>query len=153
MTVHHKDGLSWYTSPESTADGSSPLMMPTACLEDLVRRAEWLDYEVAPEWERFCSFGPEDIGSVWEKIGAIRKRPQPRAFYVSRDMLAELQVKIAADLMQRTEQLFFPDSIYGIPVHVLPPEVGEKQAFMTTKEPLGFINPVVSDADDEWRCV
>jgi hypothetical protein len=29
-------------------------------------------YEVAPEWRAFCTFGPEDIGTVWEEIGAIR---------------------------------------------------------------------------------
>lgn len=29
-------------------------------------------YEVAPEWKRFCTFGPKDIGTVWEEIGAIR---------------------------------------------------------------------------------
>lgn len=150
MTVHHKDGLTWFSEAESIASGNGHPVYTTESLKDLVRQAEWLKYEVAPEWERFCSFGPEDIGSVWEKIGAIRKRPQPRAFYVSRDMLAELQVKIAAGLMHRMQHPFY-DSLYGVPVHVLPPAVGEKQAFMTTEEPLGSISPMFFD--DEWRCV
>jgi hypothetical protein len=39
-------------------------------LRKSMREMEWLSYEVDPSWSRFCSFGPEDIGSVWEKIGS-----------------------------------------------------------------------------------
>lgn len=44
-------------------------------IHKIIKRMEWLTYEVDPEWSRFCSFGPEDIGGPWEKLGVIRKKP------------------------------------------------------------------------------
>jgi hypothetical protein len=41
-----------------------------------VQRLEWLKYEVDPAWAKFCDFGPDDLGGVWEKLGVIRKRPE-----------------------------------------------------------------------------
>ena len=62
-----------------------------------MRELEWLRYEVDPSWARFCSFGPEDIGSVWEKIGAIRKRPRFDAIMIGDSMLKALNKQIEAD--------------------------------------------------------
>ena len=45
-------------------------------LENTMRQMQWIEYEIDPEWGRFCSFGPDDIGTVWEDIGVIRKRPR-----------------------------------------------------------------------------
>lgn len=42
---------------------------------DTKLRMDWIDYEVDPEWASFCSFDHRDIGSVWEDLGVIRKRP------------------------------------------------------------------------------
>ena len=68
-------------------------------LLDSMRELEWLKYEVAPEWRRFCSFGPEDIGSVWETIGAIRKRPQYSMAVMSQKMLDAINSKIERDVL------------------------------------------------------
>jgi hypothetical protein len=61
------------------------------------REMEWISYEVDPEWSRFCSFGPDDIGSVWEKIGAIRKRPRYDAIMIGDKMLKALNQRIESD--------------------------------------------------------
>jgi hypothetical protein len=66
-----------------------PVKISRAALEAAERRLQWPVYEVEPEWAAFCQFGPDDIGSVWEELGVIRKRPeldwpQIRAFYVRR---------------------------------------------------------------------
>lgn len=42
---------------------------------DTKLKMDWLEYEVDPEWASFCSFNHRDIGSVWEDLGVIRKRP------------------------------------------------------------------------------
>lgn len=62
-----------------------------------MREMEWMNYEVDPSWSRFCSFGPEDIGSVWEKIGVIRKRPRFDAIMIGDRMLKELNKRIESD--------------------------------------------------------
>ena len=59
-------------------------------MKKTMREMEWLSYEVDPEWSKFCSFGPDDIGSVWEKIGAIRKRPKFDTLIVSESMKERL---------------------------------------------------------------
>lgn len=41
-----------------------------------IHQMEWLKYEVDPAWAKFCDFGPDDLGGVWEKLGVIRKRPE-----------------------------------------------------------------------------
>lgn len=93
-------------------------------LVDSIKAMEWLRYEVAPEWDRFCSFGPEDIGSVWEKIGAIRKRPQYSMALISQEMAAKLNKQIKAELLNRSGGSYGSakhDSVmFGLRVEVSP---------------------------------
>lgn len=73
-----------------------------------MREMEWLNYEVDPFWSRFCLFGPEDIGSVWEKIGVIRKRPRFDAIMIGEKMLKALNGRIESDYFGRPSS-----SVYG----------------------------------------
>jgi len=68
-------------------------------LRKAMREMEWLSYEVSPEWSRFCSFGPNDIGSVWEKIGAIRKRPRYDAIMIGDKMLKALNDQLGRQVL------------------------------------------------------
>ena len=66
----------------------------TVSFSDMLKAArdlEWLEYEVDPLWARFCSFGPDDIGSVWEKIGAIKKRPRYDTVMIGDEMLSAMK--------------------------------------------------------------
>ncbi len=67
-------------------------------MQKQMQELEWLNYEVNPSWARFCSFGPDDIGSVWEKIGAIRKRPRFDAIMIGDKMLKALNKQMEADV-------------------------------------------------------
>ena len=53
---------------------SSTFKITAADIESMQRQAEWPLYEIDERWKSFCKFGPEDIGGVWEKLGAIRRR-------------------------------------------------------------------------------
>jgi hypothetical protein len=66
---------------------------------DSVKRMKWLEYEVAPEWQKFCEFGPDDIGGVWEQIGAIRKRPVFSMVVVSNQALAAINRRVERDIL------------------------------------------------------
>lgn len=66
---------------------------------DAAKRMEWLAYEVAPEWQKFCEFGPEDIGGVWEKIGAIRKRPVYSHLVVSNQALEAINKRLDREIL------------------------------------------------------
>lgn len=74
----------------------------TVSFSDMLKTArdlEWLNYEVDPSWARFCSFGPDDIGSVWEQIGAIRKRPRFDAIMVGEKMLKALNEQLERQVL------------------------------------------------------
>ena len=77
---------------------------------DSIKAMEWLNYEVDPEWGRFCSFGPEDIGSVWEQIGAIRKKPRYSMALVSEELFQKINKRIENNL------LYGEPYVYGISV-------------------------------------
>jgi len=85
-------------------------------IRDSIREAEWLNYEVDPEWSRFCSFGPKDIGSVWEQIGAIRKRRRIDMIAISKTMAEKMSEHMENGVFKGS----FPESIYGIPVFISP---------------------------------
>ena len=78
------------TFNEKTFSGLTAVQITAKNIEDSVKRIEWINYAVDPEWARFCSVGPEDIGSVWEKIGAIRKRPGFETVVMSNKMIQKM---------------------------------------------------------------
>lgn len=99
--------ISW---PESTANDANKIgyVNLSACsavkitaefVRDHIRELEWLEYEIAPEWQRFCEFGPQDIGTIWEDIGAIRRRPRPKIAIVSAMMAEQLNRRIEQDII------------------------------------------------------
>lgn len=88
-------------------------------LRESVRKLEWLKYEVAPEWQRFCSFGPEDMGSVWEEIGAIRRRPTISRVIVSEEMAKRMNKIIEEEVLFRPTG-YGVVSGYGVPMQVSP---------------------------------
>lgn len=88
-------------------------------LRDSIKQMEWLNYEVAPEWQRFCSFGPEDMGSVWEEIGAIRRRPTISRVIVSEEMAKRMNKIIEEEVLFRPTG-YGVVSGFGIPMHVSP---------------------------------
>lgn len=103
-------------------------------LKKTMREMEWLSYEVAPEWSKFCSFGPDDIGSVWEDIGAIRKRPKFNMLAVSDSMMKELNRRVEDKILGVPSM--FPHSIYGTRVVQSPfLKNGEIIAYNTTNPP------------------
>lgn len=71
-----------------------------------VKRLEWLRYEVDPEWARFCSFGPEDIGGPWEKLGIIRRRPHFDTIALEKRAIEAIDSKFAKDLLEHQSPLF-----------------------------------------------
>jgi hypothetical protein len=98
---------------------SSTSMFSVKALTDSVRQLEWLRYEVAPEWQRFCSFGPEDIGSVWEQIGAIRKRPRMATVMLPEAMIASMNRAIERECLYgsaRHDALLFGVRVLGTPL-------------------------------------
>lgn len=85
---------------------SSAAKISRESIVDSMKDILWLEYEVDPEWKRFCSFGPEDIGSVWEAIGAIRKRPRYSMAVVGELLAGKLNKQVECNLL------------YGIPLQV-----------------------------------
>jgi len=85
----------------------------------LYREAEWLEYEVDPAWSRFCSFGPDDIGGPWEKLGVIRRKPRINELRVSQDIMDRMREYVrkeraaAGVRMLNTSDI---KSLYGIPI-------------------------------------
>lgn len=75
-----------------------------------LKRAEWLQYEVDPEWVGFCEFGPGDIGGPFESLGVIRKRPQLAAVYLDPSSISALK-KVFSDSA---------DSVMGVPIIPIP---------------------------------
>lgn len=72
----------------------------TEMLRKSAMEFEWLHYEVDPKWSKFCSFGPEDIGSVWEKIGAIRKRRIPSYLIIAEGIAAKMNAHFEKEMME-----------------------------------------------------
>lgn len=101
-------------------------------LEKTIKKLEWLNYEVAPEWSKFCSFGPEDIGSVWEDIGAIRKRPKYMCV-VNDAMVEKMNRRVENQILGFSPM--FTDSLYGIPVVKSPLSIFDRidMAFWTRR--------------------
>lgn len=62
--------------PTYAATTAAGFKYSTKDMVTALMKLEWLYYEVDPEWKRFCSFGPEDMGGPFEKLGIIRKRPR-----------------------------------------------------------------------------
>jgi hypothetical protein len=97
-------------------------------LRESIKKMRWLEYEVAPEWQRFCSFGPEDMGSVWEEIGAIRKRPRISMIVVSEEMVNRMNKAVENEVLFKltgygaTGSLGVPrtQGMLGIPMMVSP---------------------------------
>ena len=88
--------------PEETYELKSFTNTVSFSVDDMrksMREMEWINYEVSPEWSRFCSFGPEDIGSVWEQIGAIRKRPRFDAIMIGERMLKALNDQLERQVL------------------------------------------------------
>lgn len=81
----------------------------TEKLRQLSKQLDWLQYEVDPKWARFCSFGPDDIGGVWEKLGVIRKRPPIAMLLVEKQIMDQLN----NDFMKT---VFGPIHLGGIPI-------------------------------------
>lgn len=102
-------------------------------LKKTMREMEWLSYEVAPEWSKFCSFGPDDIGSVWEDIGAIRKRPKFNMLAVSDSMMKEMNPRVEDKILNSNADI--PGFIFGIPVVHSPYLNEEIIAYNTTNPP------------------
>ena len=75
-------------------------------MRESIKRLEWLRYEVDPEWARFCSFGPEDIGGPWEKLGIIRKRPTFNMIALEKLAIEAIESKFAKDLLEPQSPLF-----------------------------------------------
>lgn len=75
-----------------------------------------MNYEVDPEWARFCKFGPDDVGGCWEKLGIIRKRPpRPTHCIVPQAMFEQLQIRPEFDNNNRPSNM-----LYGIRVTASP---------------------------------
>lgn len=68
------DGLGGATLAEFATLRSVTRVSIASDIDDLWRQSAWEMYEVAPDWQRFCEFGPRDIGSVWEDLGVIRRK-------------------------------------------------------------------------------
>lgn len=100
------------TIPYTAMTASKPYAVKD--LKNTILSMEWAEYEVAPEWRKFCSFGPEDIGTVWEKIGAIRKRPRISMAIVSEAMMKKLDNEFSRYVLGE------PSSLFGFPVQVSP---------------------------------
>lgn len=99
---------------------SSVTKVTVKSISNLIKELDWLNYEVAPEWKRFCSFGPEDIGTVWEQIGAIRKRKLPRGVVISE----QIRDKMIKKVEKMTE-----NKLFGIPV-ISSPFLKETEGFI-----------------------
>ena len=84
-------------------------------IDAAMKKLEWLNYEVAPEWSRFCSFGPEDIGGVWEQIGAIRRKPTFDQIVVSEQLMQKLNENFLSQIYSPGGPTL-PESLFGIPV-------------------------------------
>lgn len=95
-------------------DLNSSVNFSVAEMEKTIKKLEWLNYEVDPSWAKFCSFGPEDIGSVWEEIGAIRKRPKFDMLAVGAAVAEKMNQCIENQILGFSSM--FTDSLYGIPV-------------------------------------
>lgn len=101
-------------------DGDSPLVMTADSFAGLYRASQWSLYEVDPEWARFCEFGPEDIGSVWEDLGIIRKRPRVDHLYISEELMARVKEADKSIAESLTRPI---DTLYGVPVTVMPQDI------------------------------
>lgn len=102
------------------AYGTSPLTtnIPDYSTEAVRKVMFDMQYEVDPEWARFCKFGPDDIGGCWEKLGIIRKRrPRPTHVFMPESTLRELR-----ECLRRPDLPVEPDlhSLYGIRVSASP---------------------------------
>lgn len=60
-----------------------------------ILKLRWLEYEVDPEWSRFCEFSEKDIGGPWEQLGVIRRRPRPDKVFVNKQDFLMVKKSIA----------------------------------------------------------
>lgn len=103
---------------------------------DSVKKLDWLNYEVDPEWKRFCSFGPDDIGGPFETLGIIRKRRVPDHLVINPESLKRVEQQLNAQLLG-----FDPGKgrdfagISVIPNPLLPPD----RAYMINPDPKHLI--------------
>ena len=103
-------GVDWCSKAgiaASTGDYSATTLLTA------MKKMDWFNYEVDPDWRGFCEFGPEDIGGVWEKLGVIRKRDPVKMAIVASDVAAVLDKKMA-------DQILYGIPSYGLPVYVDP---------------------------------
>lgn len=152
----------------TTADWTAKMKTSiVAHLQNLHRQAEWLNYEVDPEWSRFCSFGPDDIGGPFEKLGVIRRKPRIDVLHVSQDVLDRMREYVqkeraaAGDPAGNNSNTPDPRSLYGIPIVMdnrLPPGsaigVASSQAmemgFMKAKIPMAMMQYGIA-SEDRWK--
>lgn len=160
-----------YFSTTGRREGKTQWMRSTltAHLEKIHRQTEWLNYEVDPEWSRFCSFGPDDIGGPWEKLGVIRRKPRIDVLRVSPDVLERMREYVrkeraaagVGDPAGNDPNTPDPRSLYGVPVVIdnrLPPGSAIGVASSQAME-MGFIRakiPMMTTAEygitpeDRW---
>ena len=107
-----------------TADWTTKMKTSiVAHLQQLHRQSEWLNYEVDPEWSRFCSFGPDDIGGPWEKLGVIRRKPRVDVLHLSPDVFERMREYVrkeraaagVGDPAGNDPNTPDPRSLYGVP--------------------------------------
>lgn len=82
-------------------------------LKASMKKMDWFNYEVDPDWRGFCEFGPDDIGGVWEKLGVIRKRDPVKMAIVAADVAAAIDKQMA-------DQILYGSPQYGLPVYTDP---------------------------------
>lgn len=80
-------GVDWGSSH---GDFTASVPITRESMFKAIRDAEWLQYEVDPDWQNFCEFGPDDIGGPFEKLGVIRKRRIPTHLMLSAEAMKEL---------------------------------------------------------------
>ena len=111
-----------------------------------VKKLDWLNYEVDPEWKRFCSFGPDDIGGPFEKLCIIRKRHIPSHLVINPESLKRVQEKLNDRVLS-----FDPGKGYdftGISV-ITNPMLPHDQAYIINPDPMHLFfspNPTATPA-------
>lgn len=112
---------------------ASHITIDSESLRESVRKMDWLNYVVDPEWARFCKFGPEDIGGPFEKLGIIRRIDRVDTVFMSAQMAAEVN-RIA-------EQNILGASLHGFGLNVVTvPGIPDNTAYMF-KSPVLNLHP------------
>lgn len=95
-------------------------------LRESVRKIDWLNYTVDPEWARFCKFGPEDIGGPFEKLGIIRRIDRIHSIAMSAAMAKTINEQCERQILGTSR----PD--FGLNI-ITVPGIPENTAYLFSK--------------------